>query len=321
MEDAIKNIAKQFAFDPVIENEAKIRQADSFVLGGMGGSHLAAGLIKIFDPSIDLYIHRDYGLPQLASKRFKESLFIASSHSGNTEEVLDFAEKAFAEHLNLVVVSTGGKLIEFAKRNGVPYIVLPDDHVQPRVALGFAFLALVKIIMDDGAVVEVQEQGSALDALGWQAAGTSLAMEIRGKIPIIYSSRANQALAYSWKIKFNETTKIPAFHNVFPEVNHNEMTGFDYVTDSKKLTEHFYFLLLEDTDDQPRIMRRMEVLKGMYEDRGYPVKAINITGQLPLEKIFNSMILADWTAFALAQMYGAEPEQVPMVEEFKKLIA
>lgn len=321
MEQSVRDISAQFSFEPVIQNEKKLRSADGFVVGGMGGSHLAAGLLKIINPALDMHIHRGYGLPSPVSEWFKNALYIASSYSGNTEETLDFAEKAFEAGLNLAIVSTGGKLLEFAQKNEIPFIELPQTKIQPRVALGFSLLAFAKLTEGDEVVKEFQNTGLKLDALRWKEVGESLAGELNGKIPVVYSSRMNVDLAYSWKIKFNETAKIPAFYNVLPELNHNEMTGFDVVSGTKKLSKDFHFIFLEDATDHPKVMRRMEVLKKVYEDRGLPVKTLMIAGDTTLEKVFNCLMLADWTALALSKVYGTEPEQVPMVEEFKKLIS
>ncbi|HLP44237.1 MAG TPA: SIS domain-containing protein [Candidatus Nanoarchaeia archaeon] len=321
MEDSIQNIAGQFAFEPVIEHEDKLKPAQSFIVGGMGGSHLSAGLLKIIDPSVDLYIHRDYDLPTPVSDWHKKSLHIASSYSGNTEETLDFAEKAFAGGYNLAVISTGGKLIEFAKQHSIPHIVLPRANMQPRVALGVSLIALAKLVGGDMFVKKIQGEGLKLDPLRWKEVGGSVAEELKGKIPVIYSSRQNLALAYSWKIKCNETAKIPAFYNVLPELNHNEMNGFDVIKSTKKLSNDFSFIFLEDDQDHPKISRRMNVLKKVYEDRGLSVKTVPLTGSSVFEKVFNSLLLADWTALSLSRVYETEPEQVPMVEEFKKLIS
>jgi len=320
MEVAIKKFPIQFNFHPVIENESKFRAADSFVLCGMGGSHLSAGLMKIYNPTLDIYIHRDYGLPLLSEKRFNESLFIASSYSGNTEEVLDFAEKAHEKKYNLAVIAIGGKLIEFAKKNSLPYIQLPDTGVQPRSAIGFSIIALARLIEGDEAVGELNKLGTKLNPTKWEEQGRTLAKGLVGKIPVVYTSRGNLGIAYNWKIKFNETAKIPAFYNVFPELNHNEMAGFDRTESTKSLSDKFFFIFLEDSGDHPQIMRRMEVTRKLYMDRELPMIVLPLSGATTFEKIFNSLILADWTSLFLSGMYGAIADEVPIVEEFKKLI-
>lgn len=320
MEEAIKKFGSQFDFQPVIENESKFRPEDSVVLCGMGGSHLAAGLIKIYNPALDLYIHRDYGLPLLSEKRFTESLFIASSYSGNTEEVLDFAEQARAKKYNLAVITVGGKLLEFAKKNKIPYIQLPDTGIQPRSAIGFSMIALAKLIEGDDAVAELKALGKKLDVSKWEKTGKDFAEGLRGKIPVIYSSRVNLSVAYNWKIKFNETAKIPAFYNIFPELNHNEMAGFDRIKSTESLSENFHFIFLDDPSDHPKVMHRAQVTKKLYSDRKLTVTTFQLAGDTIFEKIFNSLILCDWIALSVSKMYGTMPDAVPIVEELKKLM-
>jgi len=86
------------------------------------------------------------------------------------------------------------------------------------------------------------------------------------------------------------------------------------------LSDKFYFVFLKDNDDDFRIQRRMEVLQKLYQDRELPVIELKLKGNSVFEKIFSSLILADWAAYYTTGEYGVEPEQVPMVEEFKKLI-
>ncbi len=119
----------------------------------------------------------------------------------------------------------------------------------------------------------------------------------------------------------NETGKIPAFSNVFPELNHNEMTGFDRKGKTKDLSGKFCFIFLSDNADHPQNRKRFEVTKRLYEERGLVVHSLPLQGTTRSEKIFSSLLLADWVAYHTALQYGVEPEQVPMVEEFKKLIA
>lgn len=108
--------------------------------------------------------------------------------------------------------------------------------------------------------------------------------------------------------------------NVFPELNHNEMTSFDVKLRTATLSKNFHFIFLKDIDDDKRIIRRMNILEKLLFDRGFKVEALFMQGKNRLQKIFNSLNLADWTAYHTALQYGVEPEQVPMVEEFKKLM-
>src|SRR3989344_8436781 len=127
MEDSIKSFAGQFKWEPEVVSLGSLASKSSkFVVCGLGGSHLAAGLLKVAEPKLDLLIHRDYGLPRVPDYFLSESLIILSSYSGNTEEVLDAGQLALRQKLNLAVITTGGKLLEFARVNNLPYIQLPD---------------------------------------------------------------------------------------------------------------------------------------------------------------------------------------------------
>jgi glucose/mannose-6-phosphate isomerase len=320
MYEAIKNFNKQFEYNPVIENEDKLAQHNKFIVVGMGGSHLAAGLLKIWKPGLDLIIHRDYGLPAVSAEELKKSLIILSSYSGNTEEVISAFESAREKDLSMAVISIGGKLIELAVENGAPFAQMPDTGIQPRSALGYSLQALLKIIGERDAFEQAGKLSDTLNPSEYEEQGKALAEKLKGKAPIIYSSNKNMQIAYNWKIKFNETGKIPAFFNVFPELNHNEMTSFDVKDSSRQLSSKFHFIILKDKNDHPRIIKRMEVLERLYRDRGLRVEAIELGEQTIFFNIFSSLILADWAAYYTAKLYGLEPEKVAVIEEFKRSI-
>jgi glucose/mannose-6-phosphate isomerase len=320
MEEIIKDFPRQFKFEPVIENEAKLKTFAKIIVVGMGGSNLAAGLLKIANPELDIIARRDYGLPELEESILSNSLIVASSYSGNTEEVLDAFSKAAARGLNLAAVSTGGKLLEMARREGAPYIQMPDAKIEPRFALGFSLRSLMKLARDERGLAETSKLADDLDAGKSKERGRALADSLRGFVPVIYSSSPNEALAYVWKIKFNETAKIPAFYNTFPELNHNEMTGFDAIDSVKKLSEMFKFIFLHDESDDPRIQKRMAITKELYEKRGLEVSVLELDGGSKWRKIIPSLIEGDWTSFYLADFYGREARGVPMVEKFKELM-
>lgn len=319
MYEAIKNFSEQFSYQPEIINSEKLTSYNWYVLVGMGGSHLAADILKVYNPALPMTIREDYGLP-FTPEMLKNSLVILSSYSGNTEEVIDAYQIAKKEGIAIAAISVGGKLIEMAKEDGIPYIQLPATGIQPRSALGFSLKALMALMKEEKGLEEL-EKLSNMKPQDFEDQGKSIAKIIKGKVPVIYSSRTNRAIAYNWKIKFNETGKIPAFYNVFPELNHNEMTGFDPVEKTKKLSENFCFIMLRDPKDDLRVQKRMEVTKKLFENRGLSVIDVNVEANGLFDKIFASLILADWAAYHIAITNGAEPEQVPMVEEFKKLIS
>jgi glucose/mannose-6-phosphate isomerase len=318
--DDIKNYADQFEYEPIVENIRKLKKFSKFVVCGMGGSHLGADIIKTWHPELDLVVWHSYGLPKLHEKDIKERLIILSSYSGNTEETIDALNAAKSKRLNFAVVASRGKLIKLAQSLKVPYVQMPDFHMQPRMATGLSVKALLALMGERSWLAEAKTLSILLHPSREELRGRDLAKRLHGSVPVIYSSVQNGAIATNWKIKFNETGKIPAFWNVVPEMNHNEMTGFDSKGKTSGLSRHFHFVFLKDADDDRRIIKRMNVMEKLFRDRGFKTEIVLLQGKNHLHKIFNGLILADWAAFHSAKLHGVDPEQVPMVEEFKKLI-
>ncbi|OGN31516.1 MAG: hypothetical protein A3I92_00535 [Candidatus Yanofskybacteria bacterium RIFCSPLOWO2_02_FULL_43_10b] len=358
IEEDIRNFNKQFSWEPEIMQGSTLSQEKGRTLVlGMGGSHLGADLLNAYDPKLGLVVHSDYGLPERLDSRprsdlFKDSrsdlvdfddLVIASSYSGNTEEVLDGLRQALAEGLKVAVIASGGKLLEIAKEKSLPYIKLPAG-LQPRMSAGYQVKALAKFLGLQNVLEELNqlshghlaEQGAhvGLNSSEFEERGKTLAEKLKNKIPIIYSSQANRALAYTWKVRFNETAKIPAFYNIFPELNHNEMTGYSDQGGGEQFLrklgdknfvhrspEIFSLLMLADSEDHPKIQKRMEIFSKLFGEKGFQIEKIALTGEGRLYRLFSNLLLADWTSYYIAKQNGTDPEAIPLVEEFKMLIS
>lgn len=320
MRDAILNFPQQFLYEPHIANGSLPVGLDHYVVLGMGGSALAAGLLQAAHGDRSVVVHRDYALPHIPSHTRERTLIIASSYSGNTEEVIHGFEAALVAKLPVIAISTGGRLLELARKHRVPYIELPTVGLQPRMALGYSMQALLAVMDDRVGLAVTRALADDLRPHLFDGVGETLASQLRGAIPVVYTSTRYASLGYIWKIKFNETGKIPAFTNVVPELNHNEMTGFDVAPSTIALAKPFHFLFLRAPDDDARVARRMEVLERLYRDRGLAVTTVALRGDNIYERLFSSVLSADWTAYHLALHYGSDPTNVPMVEEFKKLI-
>ncbi|MBI3888292.1 hypothetical protein HY311_00680 [Candidatus Nomurabacteria bacterium] len=320
MYEAIKNFNTQFSYGPEIINGEFLTKTPGFIVVGMGGSALAAKLLKTWKPDIDVSVRTDYGLEGFTTEELKSKLVILSSYSGNTEEVIEAFNEAKNKNISMAVVAVGGKLLALAKENNIPYIQLPDTKIQPRSALGFSIKAFLKLMGEESELKNITELATTLKPSDFEEKGKMLAEKIKNCVPVIYSSNRNSSVAYNWKIKLNETGKIPAFYNVLPELNHNEMNGFDVKDSTRELSNKFCFIVLRDITDNPEIIKRTKVLEKLYKDRNLKVETLELNEKNIWLKIFSSLILADWTAYYTALSYGLEPEQVPMVEEFKKLI-
>ncbi len=320
MLEAINNFPQHFSYQAKIENKKYFKKFKDFVVLGMGGSHLAADLLLAIKPDLNIHVHQDYNLPTWQNSKLKKYLIIANSYSGNTEEVISGVRMALKNKLNLFVISTGGQLIKIAKENNLPYIQMPDWQIQPRQAIGLNLRALLVAMAENKMLSESFGLSKSLKANKQQANGKKMAEQLYNQVPIIYASRQNASLAFTWKIKFNENTKIPAFYNVMPELNHNEMTGFDRNESNKKLSSNFSIIYLEDKNDHPSIHKRFKVIKSLYKKEDLKQIAVPLRGENRWQEIFNNMLLADWASFYLAEKYHCDPDPVPMVEKFKKML-
>lgn len=314
IQEIIKNFPKQLEYQPEIENQASFKKRGKFVVVGMGGSNLAAGIIRGWKPKLDIMVHRDYGLPDMEDDELKKRLVILSSYSGGTEETVSAFNEASSRGLPLIVIAAGGKLLDLAQKNSAPYIQLPGIKAHPRLAIGLSIKAILKAMGEESVLNDISGEAESLNAGDYEDAGKNLAHGLEGKIPLIYSSGRNRGLAYFWKVDFNETAKIPAFFNQFPELNHNEMAGFG---GPGKFAEKFACIFLADPDDEPRIQERMDVTAKILEGRGLTVLKADIAGPSLWHKSFAGILTAFWTSYYLAEYYGVDPEDISIIEEFK----
>jgi glucose/mannose-6-phosphate isomerase len=315
MKQSILDFPKQFSWNPNIENKARLKRAHHIIIAGMGGSALPGDLLKLSLPKRLITIHRNYGLPN--SAHAKNTLLIAVSYSGNTEETIDAMQTALKKKIPTAAVTTGGKLLKLAQQARVPYIQIPALHIQPRMATGLMIQAL-SALLNERTIARTLED-TTFNARKLETRGKKLAEYLKGKIPVVYASEQNAILAMMWKIKFNETGKIPAFYNVLPELNHNEMTGFDWNARTKHFSDAVALILLADTKDDARIQKRMRMLKKILTLKKLRVGTIDFSSSSPVS-IFETILLGDWTAYHIARLYHSNPNTVPLVEKFKSLI-
>lgn len=320
MRETIAGFARQFTFDPHIENGSALQKKERFLILGMGGSQLPASLVWAWHEPLALWQHRDYGLPSMSDAMLRDYLVIAVSYSGNTEETISGLEAAHDKGLACVVITVGGTLLAMARERGIPFVQLPDWGLQPRAATGLIVKALLRVMGQLRGLEEVAGLANIFRPDSFESPGKQLATQLEGSVPIIYASRRNSALAMIWKITLNETGKIPAFFHTLPELNHNEMTGFDVQKRSRKLSEIFRWVFLTDEDDDTRIRKRMDVLGELFRERGLPALRVPVEGPTRWQKLFSSQMTASWCALHTAEHYGLEATEVPMVEAFKKLM-
>lgn len=320
MKTSLENFWQQLRYEPQIINASYLNQDfNHVILCGMGGSHLAADILRELMPTMHIFVHHDYDLPKLPRVILEESLYVINSYSGNTEETLSSLRAALAKQLPVLIITTGGELERQAKTHSLPHILVPNTGIQPRTALGLQIKALLSVLGNQGLsslATSLCDKNTNND----QVLGKYLADAIGSKTPLVYTSNNNSGLGYYWKITLNETAKIPAFCNTFPEINHNEFTSFDtgVAFDGNK---DYHIVFLKDDQDSQKIKDRMEITASMLAEKKITNSIVMLSGKSILEKRLSVCVLAMWTAWHMARETEAEAEQVPMVESFKHKLA
>ncbi|MGA2417830.1 MAG: bifunctional phosphoglucose/phosphomannose isomerase [Candidatus Staskawiczbacteria bacterium] len=289
------------------------------IVRGIGGSALPVDILNsLVLPSVPVCIYRGYGLPKIADKN---SLIICISYSGNTEEPISGLKEAINRNLKTIVIASGGEAEKISRQNNLPFAKIPSG-IQPRSATGYLFSALSTILTNCGIISDISNDilQTAQDLKKINPAlekeGKNLAKKLAKKIPIIYASNNFEATARIWKIKLNENSKIPAFHNYFPELNHNEMVGFSQTKEGN----NFHVLIIKDKDDHPRIIKRMKLTASILNKKGVKVDFVETKEGSLMFRVFSNLLLGDWTSYYLALNYKVDPTPVAMVEEFKKMM-
>jgi len=307
MRKALQGFPEQFGKGLALAEGVSAQDCDSRALVGMGGSALAGDLFNCWIPELSMQVRRDYSAPQCDSG----TLLFACSYSGNTEETLAAFKDGFDSGAQTVAIASGGQLEREALGLELPFIKLPSG-IQPRCATGYFFSAMASALEESGFFAGRVDEVADLSVSADEAAAKSMAAKLKGKIPLVYASSGWEAVARTCKIKFNENSKSPAFYNVFPELNHNEMVGFT------KPPAKFAAVMLRDDGDDPRIRKRFDATEKILEAKGVECLDYEMQGASRLEKMFSALYFFDWASFHLALANGVDPEPVAMVEDLKK---
>ncbi|MFZ1626456.1 MAG: bifunctional phosphoglucose/phosphomannose isomerase [Candidatus Moraniibacteriota bacterium] len=302
---------------------------DTVMFSGMGGSALPADLLRTYlnditvrfpaVTPIQILQNRTYGLPPRVGGKV---LHFVCSYSGNTEETLETLAALIESGAPTIGVSAGGKLEEICREHGIQHIKLPipNPTFQPRMGTGYFIGAFLQVFITLGMIPDVREE--VLTAVGCygkrrfeiEEKGKKLAVWLAKTTPIVYSGESYKSVALVWKIKLNENAKTPAFWNVFPELNHNEMVGWTLPQGK------FSALFLRDPDEHPRLGKRFGITAELLREKGVAVEIIDLEGTTVFEKMFSSVMLGDFASYYLALEYGQDPTPVDMVEKLKKLL-
>ena len=293
-------------------------KANGLVVCGMGGSAIGGDLARSALGSrttLPFTTVRDYGLEPWTSP---ERMVLCASYSGNTEETLAAFEAAAAVGAKRIVATTGGALGEAARAADVPVIPLPAS-LQPRAAVGYMFVAAAEVAALAGAAPPIRTEidgavahlRASRDALVERAA--VIADVIGDSFPVVYGSDLTTSVAYRWKTQLNENAKIPAFAHALPEMDHNEIVGWDASGGS----EQFSAIFLDDPDQHPRARERIELTSGLIEPAAAGLIHVRSEGETRTSRLLWTVMLGDLVSLAIAAKRGVDPSPVAVIERLK----
>lgn len=294
-------------------------KASGLIVCGMGGSGMGGVLARaalgdrLRSP---LHAFRDYVLPPWTAP---DRAILCMSYSGETEETLACFEAAEAIGARRIVATTGGSLADEARKAGAPVIGIPAGF-QPRAAVGYMFAIACEVAALVGATDSVRADieaaathlQAAVGELGVGAA--EIAGELDGTIPLVYGCDLTAPVAYRWKTQINENAKQHAFWHQLPEVDHNELAGWEVVDGSPQ----FSAVLLEDRDQHPRARRRAELTAELIEESGAPVVRVETEGETRIERLLWTVMLGDLVSLHLAAQRGVDPAPIERIDRLKR---
>jgi glucose/mannose-6-phosphate isomerase len=300
------------------------------VVTGLGGSAVGGDLLRVLvedNGEVPLVVNRDYQMPAFVNDR---TFVIAASYSGNTEETLSAFEDAQDRGALLACVTSGGELAQRAAHYGTPVAFIPRGQ-PPRSAMGYLFIPMLMAAHKVG-VIRRDPTGDLQNAIAllekareqWNAdvpfeknPAKQLAAKLYGKLPIVYGSQAySTVVAFRWKTQLNENTKIHAYSNGYPEMNHNEILGWVL---AKQQVPNLAVVLLRDQMERPKIVARLETTRRLFA-RAADVHEVFAEGQSLLARMLHAIYLGDWVSCYLALLYGVNPTDISYINLLKAVL-
>ncbi len=301
----------------------KNSRIDNIIVTGLGGSAIAGNFAQNFlkdDLKIPLSVNRNYLLPAYANEN---TLLIASSYSGETEETISALEDAIKRNCKVICITTGGTIGKIAAANHFPAIPLQKGF-QPRFAFGVSFFTLLNILQTIGLIPDQSGIVKKIIAL-WKKRGEEFSTEsnnafvtaekILGKIPVILSAADyTDSVGVRLKGEFNENSKLAAFHNSLPEQNHNEIVPWEYHNE-----QLFPAITIEILDEEyhPRIQKRFEIIAGLIKKSGCEIISLSSSEATFKERLCDILYYGDWISYYVAVFRKFDPKEINFIHFLK----
>jgi glucose/mannose-6-phosphate isomerase len=315
----------EYAWDNKFDlSKIKNEKINSILISGLGGSAISAGLMKNFlrkDLNIPFIVNRNYFLPEFVNE---ETLVIISSYSGNTEETYSVLQQAIERNCMIACITTGGKIESLAVEKNITVVKVLKGY-QPRYSLGLSFFTLLKILQELQIVSNHDEVVQKIISL-WKDKGIeyskdgnaacNYAEKIIGFIPVIYSADdITSAAGYRFKCQFNENSKLHAFQNVIPELNHNELIGWETFSE-KQMNAKLINIL--DKEYHPQVAKRFKITSQLASVNKVEIINLESSENDFKVRLMDIVYLCDWITYYTAILRHFDPSEIRNIDTMKE---
>lgn len=291
------------------------------LISGLGGSGIGgtiAAEVVASEAHVPILTNNGYFIPNFVSIN---TLFLACSYSGNTEETVSAATLAHREGAKVVVISSGGKLKEMASENGWDFIGIPGGQ-PPRASFGLSFPEVLYALHAHGIISKSFEKELELaikllddNEVAIQEEAKQVTEKLFGKIPVIYAADGFGGVATRFRQQINENSKMLCWHHVVPEMNHNELVGW------RDKNEDLAVVIFRNETDFKNIQARMEINKGTFAEYTDTTVEIWSKGTSDLQRALYLIHLGDWVSFFLGGKKGVDITEVKVIDHLKSELA
>ena len=300
----------------------------NIVVLGMGGSAIGGDLLSDYladELSIPMVVIRGYDIPKFVDEN---SLVFAVSYSGNTEETLSALKRCLEVKARVIALTSGGKLAVLSRENNFPVIKVPVG-IQPRAAISYLFFPILKALKRLGLIREksgeIEETFNILQELSKKYGAKSpsennlakkVALSLYQHLPLVYGSEGLlEAVAMRWKTQINENSKWPCFWNVFPELDHNEIVGYEI---ENNINQQIKIVYLQDKESSLRVEQRREITRKIIGEKVVEFIICPTKGKGEMSRVFSLIYLGDLVSYYLAILNQVDPSPVACIEDLKK---
>lgn len=300
------------------------------VMCGMGGSGVAGDVVRsVYGPTVEVpvVVVKGYTLPAFCDG---DCLVVASSFSGDTEEVVSVYREALARGCRVVAVASNGELAALAEAHDAPLVPVPGEIGMPRAAVGFLSAAAIGVLHAVGllpsAARDVEQAASLLEEFGPSLGparpldgnqAKAVAAWLGPRVPVVWGSEGlAEAAAGRWRTQFNENAKVPAFASVIPELDHNEVEGWTGLGDGP-----FAVVVLRHGREAAAIDRRVRATMAALEGPGLDIRQVSAPDAPALASLFALVAVGDYASAYAAILRGVDPTPVPVLTGLKERLA